>query len=107
MNVMRKMLSILISELKLIAVPTLQFILGSLSILMLLTTVFDYTFNPQWGVSIFLISWCLSVVAFCGIFWCYRQNKYVIYYRMLSVIAYFSLNHFLLWLLRTYGFGAE
>lgn len=103
MNVIKKIWSILVLMFQIIIVPNLQFIFGGFTIIMLFSTLFGYMFNPQWIVGVFLIFWSLSVAAFCGVFWRYKQNKYVLCYRMFGIIAYFSLNHFLLWLLKTYG----
>ena len=86
-NLMRKILTSILSELKLIFIPTVQFLLGSWLVIMLVVTLFDYIFRPQWIVGIFLIFWIFCSMSLCGIFWHYKQRKYVFCYRALSCIV--------------------
>lgn len=98
---MRKILSTIVSELKLIFIPTIQFLLSCWLVIVLVATLYNNTFEPHWSVCIFLILWFLCVVSFCGIFWCYK--KHVIAYRLACGFVFMTINWLLLFIIDKYS----
>lgn len=98
---MRKILSTIVSELKLIFIPTIQFLLGCWLVIVLVATLYNNTFEPHWSICIFLILWFLCVITFCGIFWHYK--KHTLAYRLTCCFGFMAINWLLLFIIDRYS----